>query len=57
MIRYAAMVFETLDIKGSGPQEMAKKKKKGKWFLRLPQFTSFLFSYGEKKNTSLTRKL
>ena len=27
MIRYAAMVFETLDIKGSGPQEMAKTKR------------------------------
>lgn len=38
MIRYVAMVFETLDIKGSGPKEMAKKK--GKWFLRLPQVTS-----------------
>lgn len=55
MIRYVAMVFETLDIKGSGPQEMTKKK--GKWFLRLRQFTSYLFSYGEKKNTSLTSKL
>ena len=26
MIRYVAMVFETLDIKGSGPKEMAKKR-------------------------------